>query len=329
MGIRVWGNSVMYKFVTDFARLYEENRICFTVAFIGFLLFIYGVAIPSIKRFRKPNPLNSLKQAILRLCFLSEKLVYSTPLYGVREAILKNLALLPIMNEQNVLLIADTLLIGIGIAGATIFWFCASIGQLWYSKTLMFIISMFVPYYILMLCFEIRRYKLNKNIPQMIDEFRSAFIKCNKIRPALRECGMHIDRALGRLLIDVADSSIMAEKLKKVQNSFNNVWFNIFATSVMQYKDSGGELVEQLYKLSCTMGRSMGIEKKRNRRLIMYEVFIILIAVISIPTVIWINNAVACSSIFEVDIPEINTTISKIIMSSIASLVVIRVLRVF
>lgn len=327
MDIYIWKNSIINLLTTNSIVSLIHKNVYFLTTFIGFILLISGMLIPFYARLKKPCRFRVLKKVFSCFLVLFDRFICTTPLKSIREAIKQNLALFPINYKKYGYLIADAIIIGIFAIGLIISLICLRIGQLWYCKVLILIISMFIPYYLVFLGFEIHKYKLNKNIPQLIDEFRSAFIKCKKIRPAFRECSMYVDKSLGALLVEAADSSAMTEKLYSIREGFNNSWFNIFVTYVLEYRDNGGELLEQLYKLARTMGRSMGIEKKRNKRLIVYETFVVLLAMLSIPAVIWINTTITGSNMSEVTIPELNTTISRIIVSSITSLVVMRVLR--
>ena len=73
-------------------------------------------------------------------------------------------------------------------------------GQLWYVKILLILMGLILPYYITTLLLDLYKYYISKQIPKMIDEFRSAFIKHNKVKPALKECSLYIDRSMGRII---------------------------------------------------------------------------------------------------------------------------------
>jgi len=161
----------------------------------------------------------------------------------------------------------------------------------------------------------------------MIDEFRSAFIKHKKVKPALKECSLYIDKSLGRIISRAADSTFIEASLTNLRDKFNNVWFNIFVVLILNFKENGGELVDQLYKLNKTMTRYTNVEKKKNKRLIWYELFAVASSVVSIPAIFWLNSMVLGSDSSMVIDAQSNIIISQIIGFSILSLVIIRILR--
>ena len=200
------------------------------------------------------------------------------------------------------------------------------IGQLWYVKVMIMVMSVILPYYVITLTLDLYKYKLNSQIPKVIDEFRSAFIEHNKIKPALRECSKHVNKNLGEVLLEAADSSDTQRVLENMRDRFDNIWFNIFLVLIKNYKENGGELIDQLYKLNNTMTTQISIEKKKNRRLLWYELFAVCASVLSIPAALWLNRVILGNGVSLVD-PTTNLTICKVIAFSVLALVVVRILR--
>jgi hypothetical protein len=106
----------------------------------------------------------------------------------------------------------------------------------------------------------------------------------------------------------------------------NNTWLNIFVTLIKNHKTAGGDLIEQLYHLKATISRYNKIEKKKNKRLIGYEIFAVVAAVFSVPIVLWVNTAILGSDITLID-TQANIIISRIILYSLVSLIVVRMVR--
>ena len=86
-------------------------------------------------------------------------------------------------------------------------------------------------------------------------------------------------------------------------------------------------MIDQLYKLNKTMTRYSNMEKKKNKRLIWYEMFAVASSVFSIPAIFWLNSMVLGSDSSMVIDAQSNIIISQIIGFSILSLVIIRILR--
>jgi hypothetical protein len=129
------------------------------------------------------------------------------------------------------------------------------VGQLWYVKILLTGMSIILPYYIATLFLDMYRYHIGRSIPKLIDEFRSSFIRHNKIRPALKESSLYIDKGLGGIIARASDSTFIEKSLDTLKQRFDNVWFNIYVALLLNYKENGGELIDQLYRLNRTMTR--------------------------------------------------------------------------
>ena len=197
---------------------------------------------------------------------------------------------------------------------------------LWYVKLLVTVMSFFLPWYVAFLILDVYKYHVEKQIPHMIDEFRSAFVKHQKIKPALLESCSYIDKSLGRIICRTADGVFIEKSLDTLKVRINNVWFNIFVILLSNYKQNGGELIDQLYRLNRTMSRYVNMEKKRAKRLIWYEIFAVVIAAFSIPSIMWLNRTIVGGLNF-VSNPASNFIMARLICFSIISLLIVRVLR--
>lgn len=328
-----WAMRFLEDRITRIWSVLEDKSAYMGTALIGVVLLLVGYTI-------KPYPYKVKNRLMVKMLWVKGKAeriaAYTSKIFSkipivnaMKKEIKINLQLF-LVKDDVIELISDGLALGIIVVGLAIYCFLNYVGQFWYVKVLVFAISIFIPYYILLFLFELKKYYLNRQIPHMIDEFRSAFINNGRIRSAFIECSKYIDKGLGKMLVAAADSPNMVVKLKKIQDKLNNMWFNLFLISIVEYKDKGGELAGQLYKISRTIGRSIGIEKKKNKRLILYEGFVVSAAVLSIPTIMWVNSTITGNTppASVADVAS-NITISRILISSLISLVIIHVLRKF
>lgn len=202
-----------------------------------------------------------------------------------------------------------------------------NIGDIWYTRVLVLLISIFLPYYLFTLIIDLMRDRVNRQVPRLIDEFRGAFLKHERIKPALLECAKHTGGSLGKVVERAVLSTDVIKSLQELKANINNVWFGIFTQLLINYKTNGGELVDQLYRLNKTMVLYNNLEKKKSKRLLWYEIFAISVAFISIPMIFWFNTKILGSEGFVPSDMKANLIVSRIIGLSIFSLVVIRVLR--
>jgi hypothetical protein len=202
-----------------------------------------------------------------------------------------------------------------------------NIGDIWYTRVLAILISIFLPYYLFTLILDLIRDKINRQVPGLIDEFRGAFLKHERIKPALLECSKHTGGSLGKVVERAVLSTDVIKSLQELKANINNVWFGIFTQLLINYKTNGGELVDQLYKLNKTMVLYNNLEKKKSKRLLWYEIFAISVAFISIPMIFWFNTKILGNEGFVTSDMKANLIVSRIIGLSIFSLIVIRVLR--
>lgn len=224
--------------------------------------------------------------------------------------------------QRKIVAISTLLLPALGIV------FYASLNivlNFWYTKLITFALCMMVPYYIFTLAADYMKYNLKLKIPILIDSFRSSFISNNRIKPALQECSRNIDSRLGSIILRVSDSSDLNESLGKVRDRINDTWFNIFVALLINYRENGGELIKQLYKLNKTITRYNNIEKKKNKRLIWYEFFTLSASIFSLPVIVIVNKMILGADIgLNYDA---TASFGKIVIYSLSALLVVRVLR--
>lgn len=295
------------------------------VAFIliGLLLLLAGIRVNILF---KPK-LHSIR--LLRIPEILEKLldkISSIQPFGlIRHKIQRNTTVM-IFDEKTAGKLASILALLVPVTSLVFAIILFSVGQLWYSRFMLAAMGFVLPYYLTTLLLDLYRYKMTRQIPVLVDEFRSAFIRHNKIRPALKECSQYIDRSLGRIISRTADSVFLEENLEALKLRFNNVWFNIFTILVSNFKESGGELVDQLHRLNRTITRYNTFEHKKHKRLVWYEVFSVCTAVFSIPAIFWINNLLLGETSMSIDAGT-NMIVSEVIAFSLLSLVIVRILR--
>jgi hypothetical protein len=232
-----------------------------------------------------------------------------------------------LLEDNFVKLVSSLFALVILIASILLVVLLQGVGQLWYVKILLIGMGLILPYYTATLLLDLYRYHIGKAIPKLIDEFRSSFVRYNKIRPALKECSLYVGKGLGRIVSRAADSTFIEQSLDTMRNKLDNVWFNIFAVLLINFKENGGELVDQLYRLNRTMTRYNNVEKKKNKRLIWYEMFAVCASVFSIPAIFLVNSLILGADHGVLIDARINVMVSRVIIFSILSLVVIRILR--
>jgi len=232
-----------------------------------------------------------------------------------------------LLEDNTIVLISSLITLVISLISALLVFLLQGIGQLWYVKILLTGMSIILPYYVATLFLDMYWYHISRAIPKLIDEFRSSFIRHKKIRPALKECSLYIDKGLGGIIARAADSTFIEKSLDTLKQRFDNVWFNIFVVLMLNFKENGGELIDQLYRLNRTMTRYNNVEKKKNNRLIWYEVFAVCASVFSIPAIFLLNSIILGSEQGLLIDAKTNIIISQIIGFSVLSLVIIRILR--
>lgn len=276
-----------------------------------------------------PLPFRIKKRDLKKQLGLLEKplnaVVSFFPLKQLKERIGKGLEV-ALLEDSTCNTVSSALAVVLVIISLSLAALLFTLGQLWYSKVMLSGMGLVLPFYTATLLLDLYRYRITRQIPGLIDEFRGAFIRYNKIRPALKECSRYIDRGLGRIISRASDSVFLEENLNTLKQQFNNVWFNIFVVLILNFKENGGELIDQLYRLNRTMTRHNSIERKKNKRLIWYEIFAVGAAVLSIPAIFWMNGIILGQESIVAD-TRTNMMISQVMAFSALSLVIVRVLR--
>lgn len=248
------------------------------------------------------------------------------PLKQMKKDIKSSLSI-TLVEDDTINLISGLISLVIFITSILLVVLLMGVGQLWYAKILLAGMGLVLPYYMATLFLDLYRYQIGRSIPKLIDEFRSSFIRHNKLRPALKECSLYVDKGLGRIIARAADSTFIEQSLDTLKQKLDNVWFNIFVVLLLNFKDNGGELIDQLYRLNRTMTRYNNVEKKKNTRLIWYEVFAVGASVFSIPAIFLVNSLILGSDQGVLIDARTNILISQVIGFSVLSLVIIRILR--
>ena len=200
-----------------------------------------------------------------------------------------------------------------------------TIMELWYTKAATYLLCLMVPYYVFTLAADYMKYNLSLKIPVLIDGFRSSFMLHNRIKPALLDCSKNLDRSMRRIISQASDCSDLNEGLYKIRDRINNTWFNIFVLLLVNYRENGGELMAQLYKLNRTITRYNNIERKKNKRLIWYEIFTVAASILSLPAVILINKLILGANVGGID--NTTATVAKLAVFSLMALLIVRILR--
>lgn len=255
-----------------------------------------------------------------------DRMTSSFPLGQMKKDFKSSLSI-TLIEDNMIELISSLITLVIFCSSIILAFLLLEVGQLWYAKILLAGMGLVLPYYLATLFLDIYRYHIGRSIPKLIDEFRSSFIRHNKIRPALKECSLYIDKGLGRIIARAADSTFIEQSLDTLKQKLDNVWFNIFVVLLLNFKENGGELIDQLYRLNRTMTRYNNVEKKKNNRLIWYEVFAVGASVFSIPAIFLLNSLILGSDQGVLIDAKTNIIISQVIGFSVLSLVIIRILR--
>jgi len=211
--------------------------------------------------------------------------------------------------------------LGIGLTAA----FCR-IGQIWYVKALALILSIFLPLYLVTLLADMWRFSVYRKIPVFIDEFRGAFLAKKRIKPALIDSAKFLGAA-GSIILREAQHPDFEQGLANIKAVFKNEWINTFVALLANYNRNGGDLLAQLYALNHTMTGVINTDRKRNKRLIAYEIFAVCAVAIGIPLIKWLNGAILGEMFGGAAGIQADMSMSKIILYAIFALAVIRILR--
>lgn len=303
-----------------------ETYIVILLALIGIIGIVVGISISTfdvgrvntqVKARVKSNTEKTSKVLGIITNLPGLKQVKS----GIKKALSFNL-----LEEYQLNIRANILTLSLLVISAIALTLLWQVGQLWYVKVLIVAVAVYFPYYLITLILDMMKNKLQKQIPGLIDEFASAFVNKPRIKDALFDTAKKLDKQFGQIIEKIADSPYIEDGLVTLRDKMDNTWLNIFVILIINHKTSGGNLVEQLYHLKTTVARYNKIEKKKNKRLIGYEMFTVLTAVFGVPTVFWVNRAMFGNDIMLVD-AQANIIIARLIVLCVFSLVVIRALR--
>lgn len=320
-------NNIPHQIILNFLQLEDiisNNKIYLTLILIGALLILLGMYISIYQKvISKNRKLLTLINGIKYLKYI-EIVTNRFPLkvlsYKLSEAV--SYFMLEEIVQKSTVAIFTLILPTAGI----LLYLILSFGlNLWYTKIITLFLCIMLPYYIFTLVVDYMKYRLRLKIPLLIDSFRGSFMMQYRIKPALQECGLKSDKSLGRIMRRVSDSSDLNESLYIIRDRVNDTWFNIFVLLILNYRENGGELIAQLYKLSRSITRYNNIEKKKNKRMIWYEVFAVLVSVFSLPAIILINKMIL--GIDSGAYYDATAAFTKIVIFSITALIIIRVLR--
>ncbi len=300
-----------------------SNRIYFSLIILGLIFTIWGTyfsvyknkVLSNVKRLKAIKKLKSegkLETIIskLPLRIISNKLENSLSFFLLQNAVQTKLAA-----------ILSLVLPGIGII---MYISLNSILTIWYTKLAAFVLCLMVPYYVFTLVIDYMKYSLRLEIPKLIDNFRCSFMLYYRIQPALLDCGKSMHSSLGKIILRASDCSDLNGSLDKMRERINDTWFNIFIIMLINYRENGGELIAQLYKLNRTITRYNNIEKKKNKRLIWYEIFTVGTSIFSIPAILLINRMILGP---DAGYYSSASAFAKIAVFSLTALLIVRVLR--
>lgn len=310
--------------IHDMADTIVQNRLYLSMILIGALLVLAGMYVSiyrnSIFNGGKRNSkikynkyLKCLEYAINKfpLNILSKKLDRSISYFMLEEW------------TQRKITVIFTLIIP--IVGILMYIALNSVINLWYTRLITFLLCLMVPYYVFTLLVDYMKYNLRLKIPLLIDSFRSSFMIHYRIKPALYECSKSIDKTFGRIIGRLSDSSDLNHSLCIIRDKINDNWFNVFILLLVNYRENGGELVAQLYKLNRTITRYNNIEKKKNKRLIWYEVFTVAASIFSLPAIILLNKTILG---FDTAMYyDAASSFARIVVFSLGALLIVRLLR--
>ena len=311
--------------ITTLSNLTTIYYIIFSLVLVGLIVLFAGINMTSYKGFLNTQLKVTKKRNTEKLSRIFGK-VTNLPIISTIKNSIKKAISYSIMEDYQLNIRADIMTIILIIVSVLMLVFLWGIGQLWYTKVLIVALSLFFPYYVLTFVLDIIKWSIQKQIPVLIDEFTSAFVSTPRVKDALLETSKRIDKKFGNILANIADSPYVENGLILLKDRLDDTWLNIFVTIIINHRTSGGDLVKQLYKLKSTVARYNKIQKKKDKRLVGYEIFAVIAAVFSVPLVFYVNTAMLGSDVILVD-AQSNLMISNIILSSIFALVIMRMLR--
>ncbi len=310
-------------YIFQIEAIITSNKLYLTMILSGALLILLGMYISIYKKAfakntKKLTLMNSIKY--LRciefitnkfpLKILSHKLNSSISYFMVEQIV------------QRYIVAVFTLMLP--IAGLLLYCLINIGLNLWYTRLVTLALCVILPYYIFTLIVDYMKYSLRLKIPILIDSFRSSFMIHYRIRPALQECCTN-NNALGRIMRRASDSSDLNESLCMIRDKIDDTWLNIFVLLIVNYRENGGELIAQLYKLNRSITRYNNIEKKKNKKLIWYEIFTISASIFSLPVILLMNRV-----LLGIDMGlyyDTTAVFTKVVIYSLSALLIVRVLR--
>jgi len=302
----------------------SSNKVYLTMILTGVLLILIGLYISIYK---KSFSINRRKLMLINNIKYLKYIELITNSFPLKILSLKlNGAIAYFMLEDIVRRSMIAVLTLILPTAGILLYFTINIGlNLWYTRLITLALCVMLPYYIFTLAVDYMKYSLRLKIPLLIDSFRSSFMMHYRIKPALQECCINIDKSLGRIMRRVSDSSDLNESLCTIRNKIDDTWFNLFVLLLVNYRENGGELIAQLYKLNRSITRYNNIEKKKNKRLIWYEVFVITASIFSLPAILIINKMILGINVGLYY--DATAAFTKVVIYSLSALVIVRVLR--
>ncbi len=298
-----------------------KNRLYLCFILVGLALLAWGLYISIYKNSHFKS---SHKITVDKYLSVLETFIRKTPLVFLSKKLEKAIGYFMLQESFQRKLVAAVTLV-IPATGVSIYFLLADVLSLWYTKAATLALCLMVPYYIFTLVIDYIKYRLRLKIPVLIDSFRSCFVTSNRIKPALLECSKNIDRSLGRIISRASDSSDLNTNLCKMRDQINDTWFSIFVLLLLNYRENGGELIAQLYKLNRTITRYNNIEKKKNKRLIWYEVFTVGASIFSLPVILMLNKVILGSDAGVYY--DTASSFTKVAVFSLGALLAVRLLR--
>lgn len=307
--------------------IYENmyTMILSILLLLGSLIVIIGMVLPSIKsRESRAKDIFLMKSMMM----LSNKLIiFSKNPVGLRlYKNIKKTLILYVFDELKLSYYSGLISYLTVFSGFSFGIWLSCFGNVWYTRLVLFIAATLLPYYVITLLGDVIRMRFNRAIPLFFDEFRGAFIRSGRIVPSIRESSLLVDRRLGIIIRRSVDGRNPIEGLTNLKEGFENIWFSIFVSMLENYKNNGGELIVQLYRLNRSITRMNNLEKKKNKRLLLYELFAIGATAVGIPVCIYINHMILGSGFDQLDV-ENSGVVLKVIMYCLIALVITRILR--
>ncbi len=301
-----------------------SNKLYLSMVLVGSLLILSGLYISiyqkSLSKNKKQLRLISIFRYIKYIEFITNRFPLKILSCKLNEAI--SYFMLESVVQRGIVALLTLVL---PISGILLYLMINGGLNLWYTRFITLSLCIMLPYYIFTLAVDYMKYSIRLKIPLLIDSFIGSFMMHYRVKPALQECGKRADKALGRIIRRASDSSDLNESLCAFRDRVNDTWFNIFVLLILNYRENGGELIAQLYKLSRSITRYNNIEKKKNKRLIWYEVFVILASIFSLPAIIFLNKMILGLSAWAYY--DTTAAFTKVMIFSLIALVIVRTLR--